>query len=161
MMSHLLAGWRAALVAVAMLLAMATPAQAQVVRGDVGGGEMQMVPPPPDEDPPYNYANFSAQSVPASMVAGGVYTVTVSMVNTGTTTWAPGAYFLGSQNPQDNGTWGGSRASLAGYVGPNQTAVFSFQVTAPATPGTYNFQWKMVQEYVEWFGAYSPNVAIM
>ncbi|HEX3128777.1 MAG TPA: hypothetical protein VH394_15700, partial [Thermoanaerobaculia bacterium] len=36
----------------------------------------------------------------------------------------------------------------------------SFPVTAPATPGTYNFQWKMLQECVTWFGDPTPNVAV-
>ncbi|WP_426117535.1 RHS repeat-associated core domain-containing protein, partial [Massilia sp. PWRC2] len=43
---------------------------------------------------------------------------------------------------------------------PGQTAGYTFQVTAPAAAGTYNFQWKMVQDQVEWFGATSPNLAI-
>ncbi|HEV8675854.1 MAG TPA: hypothetical protein VGX21_17590, partial [Methylomirabilota bacterium] len=29
---------------------------------------------------------------------------------------------------------------------------FSFTATAPATPGSFAFNWQMVQESVEWFG---------
>ncbi|MDD4988722.1 MAG: hypothetical protein PHS68_07505, partial [Candidatus Izemoplasmatales bacterium] len=33
-------------------------------------------------------------------------------------------------------------------------------VKAPATPGTYNFQWQMVQDGVEWLGDKTPNVVV-
>ena len=48
----------------------------------------------------------------------------------------------------------GTRVGYTGYY------TFTFTVTAPTTPGVYNFQWRMLQEGVEWFGATSPNVAI-
>lgn len=46
------------------------------------------------------------------------------------------------------------------FVAPNNVMQFNFPVTAPSTPGTYNFQWQMVQDGVEWFGALTPNVAV-
>jgi RHS repeat-associated protein len=112
-----------------------------------------------------NVAAFVSQSVPATMTAGETYAVTVSMLNQGTTTWTPGqAYRLGSQNPQDNTTWmmTTNRVNLLASesVSPGATATFSFVVTAPSSPGSYNFQWQMVQELVEWFGAKTPNIAV-
>jgi hypothetical protein len=108
-----------------------------------------------------NDASFYAQDVPTTMVAGQTYGVAVWMTNTGTTTWVAGQGFsLGSQNPQDNTTWGLGRVDLYKSMGPGTTYGFGFQVTAPTTPGTYNFQWRMVQEGVEWFGGYSTNVVI-
>jgi hypothetical protein len=104
-------------------------------------------------------AAFVTQSVPSSMTAGQSYAVSVTMQNTGTTTWAAGSYQLGSQNPQDNTTWGLNRVSLAGSVAPGASATFTFNVTAPATAGTYNFQWRMVNGTV-FFGAASTNVAV-
>jgi hypothetical protein len=53
-----------------------------------------------------------------------------------------------------------SRVSAPASVVPNQNAVFNFTVTAPTTPGTYNSQWRMVQDNVEWFGDFTPNVEI-
>jgi len=69
---------------------------------------------------------------------------------------------LGSQNPQDNWNWGNNRAYLSAgdSIAPGQSKTFSFTITAPATPGTYNFQWRMLQEGIEWFGDYSQNRAI-
>jgi RHS repeat-associated protein len=108
-----------------------------------------------------NDAMFVSQSVPASMTPGGAYNVSVTMKNTGSATWPAGsAYKLGSQNPLDNTYWGIQRATLGAPVSPGGQATFSFQVKAPATVGTYGFQWRMVQEYVTWFGALTPNVAV-
>ncbi|HVG18431.1 MAG TPA: Ig domain-containing protein, partial [Blastocatellia bacterium] len=39
-------------------------------------------------------------------------------------------------------------------------ATFTFNVTAPPTAGTYNFQWRMFQDAVGYFGAYTPNVGV-
>jgi hypothetical protein len=33
-------------------------------------------------------------------------------------------------------------------------------VTAPATPGSYNFQWRMLNLGVQWFGEQSTNVVV-
>jgi hypothetical protein len=113
---------------------------------------------------PRNDAEFVAQSVPTTMEAGETYPVWIKMKNTGETTWTrAGRYKLGSQNPQDNQTWGRSRAWLPGddySVEPGETHKFAFDVTAPAVPGIYNFRWRMVQELEEWFGQYTPNVAV-
>ena len=41
-----------------------------------------------------------------------------------------------------------------------QSKTFTFNVVAPRVPGTYNFQWQMVQDGVAWFGDKTPNVAV-
>ena len=108
-----------------------------------------------------NGAAFVSQSVPAVMAPGQVYPVSVTMQNTGDTTWYAGSlYRLGAQNPQDNNTWGLGRVELPNAVAPGASVTFAFNVTAPAAQGTYNFQWRMVQDLVEWFGDYSTNVAV-
>lgn len=137
-------------------------AHAQATRASVTAApDVLRVLPPPDEEPPYNYSGFSSQSVPTTMTAGGVYSVTVRMVNSGTTTWSSSTgHALGASNPADNLTWGSGRIALAGNVAPGQTATFTFQVTAPAAAGSYNFQWMMVQGGVESFGAPTDNVLV-
>jgi hypothetical protein len=45
-------------------------------------------------------------------------------------------------------------------VFPGEERSFTWTVTPPATAGQYDFQWRMVQEGVQWFGATSPNVAV-
>ena len=108
-----------------------------------------------------NQAQFISQTVKTAMYASEFYTVSVTMKNTGNTTWPAGsAYRLGSQNPQDNMTWGTSRVTLWSNVPPGGTYTFTFDVMAPPKAGTYNFQWRMVQDGVEWFGDTTPNVAV-
>jgi parallel beta-helix repeat protein len=112
---------------------------------------------------PTNASAFVSQNLPTSMTVGQSSMVSVSMKNTGTTTWsAASLYRLGSQNPYDNMTWGTNRVLLAAgeSVTPGQTKTFSFTVTAPSSAGTYNFQWRMVQDGVEWFGPTSSNVVV-
>jgi uncharacterized membrane protein len=108
---------------------------------------------------PTNDAAFVSQTVPSSMTAGQTYNVSVVMRNSGTTTWSTTAYKLGSQNPQDNSTWGLNRVNLPSSVAPNAQATFNFTVTAPSTPGTYNFQWRMTDS-TSFFGATSTNIAV-
>jgi len=101
------------------------------------------------------------QSVPAYMDAGLSYLVSVTMQNNGSNTWTQAeSYRLGSQNPQDNYTWGLNRVDLPASVPPGGQVTFSFYVTAPYNAGTYNFQWRMVQDGVEWFGDATPNIQI-
>jgi hypothetical protein len=109
-----------------------------------------------------NQAQFISQSVPTTMNPGTQHTVSIRMKNTGSSTWSDSTqHRLGSQNPQDNLTWGTGRVGIgATPVAPGQEKTFQFIVKAPATPGTYNFQWRMLRELVEWFGEKTPNVVI-
>lgn len=45
-------------------------------------------------------------------------------------------------------------------VQPGQEVVIPFVVTAPVTGGQYNFQWRMVQDGVQWFGDLTDNVQV-
>lgn len=108
-------------------------------------------------------AAFVTQSVPTVLTTGEARAVSVTMQNNGTTSWTSGTYKLGTDNPMDNTLWtGATRVYLnpGEVVAPGASRTFSFTITAPTTPGTYNFQWRMVQDGVAWFGARSTNVAI-
>lgn len=107
-------------------------------------------------------AEFDDQDVPDTMIAGQKYTVSVSMKNTGTTTWSDDlGYRLGSQNPQDNATWGGRVFIFPGKtVEPKKKIEFGFTVTAPEKPGVYDFEWRMLREGQAWFGEESKNKTI-
>ncbi|MBA3848071.1 MAG: hypothetical protein H0X45_15690, partial [Planctomycetes bacterium] len=107
-------------------------------------------------------ATFASQDVPAGLAPGRAHPVVVRMTNTGDSTWTQAAGFnLGSANPNDNQVWGTSRVALAADVPPGGVGVFSFSITAPATPPPWNFQWQMVHDGVAWFGAQSANLALM
>lgn len=115
-----------------------------------------------DSAPPVNNAAFVSQTVPSVMYTGVTYPVSITLRNTGTTTWTPANYRLGSQNPQNNTNWDADgRIPLPSSVAPNATVTFSFNVVAPPTGGSYNFQWRMLQDNATWFGATTTNVAVI
>lgn len=114
---------------------------------------------------PPNNAAFVSQSVPSVMTSGQSYEVRVTLKNTGTNTWNAGrAYRLGSDYPPDNMVWGLSRVELPINlndparqrisVPPGGQVTFTFTVKAPRVPAPtpFFFQWRMVQDGVEWFG---------
>lgn len=109
-----------------------------------------------------DHATFVRQSVAEKMDTGQPYAVSVTMRNSGTTTWSTvGEYRLGAWNPQDNSTWGRGRVELPKTVGPGEEVTFTFSVIAPApSANPYKFQWRMLQEGVAWFGLPSNNVSV-
>jgi phosphatidylserine/phosphatidylglycerophosphate/cardiolipin synthase-like enzyme len=108
-----------------------------------------------------NDARFITQSVPTVILPGQTATASIILDNTGTSTWDPAAnFFLGSQNPENNWTWGLARVALDHPVAPGEQKTFTFTITAPPAPGDYPFQWQMVQEHVEWFGDLTPATRI-
>jgi hypothetical protein len=104
-------------------------------------------------------ASFVSQSVPSSMTAAQSTSVSVTMHNSGTTTWVAGSYVLGSMNPAGNMTWGLNQVPLTSSVAPGANATFVFSITAPSVASTYNFQWSMLHSGVA-FGTPSTNVSI-
>src|SRR5205085_3902059 len=112
-------------------------------------------------------AHFVSHSVPSIMQIGHTYSVSVTMQNIGRTAWpavVPAGqqpqYRLGSRNTQDNSVWGTGRVNLPYDVPASGNVTFSFNVTAPATPGVYNFQWQMLDEGYVWLGELTQNLAI-
>ncbi|MFE8601493.1 NBR1-Ig-like domain-containing protein [Archangium violaceum] len=112
---------------------------------------------------PARSAEFVSQSVPTQVNAGTAFTATVTMKNTGTLAWtASNNVRLGSQSPQDNTTWGVNRVPLSSSdkVLQGQQKTFTLSLVAPSTPGTYTFQWQVLQESIARFGAVTPAVTI-
>jgi hypothetical protein len=124
--------------------------------------------------PQTNHAQFISQTMPTSLYTGQSASVTVTMKNDGQTTWWP--YDRGSYAPEycadcsslyrlvsiSPASWGPSLGDLPRAVFSGDTIAFTFTVTAPLQPGTYDWQWQMVQEVnpgtrvVEWIAAPSP-----
>lgn len=104
-------------------------------------------------------AHFVSQSVPVSVGPGTTFSASVTMQNSGVTTWSTaGGYSLKSENPAGNSNWGVSSVAVTGSVAPGANDTFSTTFTAPITAGTYNFQWRMTNGTE--FGDLSTNVAI-
>ncbi|MGH9916763.1 MAG: hypothetical protein ACRD63_15915, partial [Pyrinomonadaceae bacterium] len=117
------------------------------VTGNVNS-QLQGTPKSFNLGPVINNATFVARSVPTTMMTGQQYNVSVTMRNSGDKTWTrTGNYNLGSRT-DGNTNWlsGGNRVGLPSDRLPGETATFNFIVTAPSTPGNYNFQWQMVQD---------------
>jgi hypothetical protein len=111
-----------------------------------------------------NGSEFIGQlNVPTAMGLSQKSTVNVTLKNIGSTTWTKASgYKLGSQSSQDNTVWGFSRVNLSDtdVILPGQEKTFLFEITAPSSAGYTNFQWKLIKEGLEWFGALTPNKII-
>ncbi|MCX6309292.1 MAG: sulfatase-like hydrolase/transferase [Bacteroidia bacterium] len=110
-----------------------------------------------------NAAAFLQQTVPETMAPGQTATVSLSMKNTGTTMWTSASGIKLASLPSENTTWGSSQVALglSESVGVNATKNFSFTITAPATEGTYDFEWRMLQGTTDWFGDASTALKIV
>jgi predicted MPP superfamily phosphohydrolase len=123
------------------------------------GYDSAVVEPVYKEIPKVNNAAYVSQEVPM-LIPGDQITVSVTMKNTGNTTWSKeGGFYLGSQRPADNTIWGLNRVSLddGELVEPYQEKTFTFDIQVPLEEGTYIFQWQMIEEGVEWFGSSSSS----
>ncbi|MDE2977436.1 MAG: NBR1-Ig-like domain-containing protein, partial [Acidobacteriota bacterium] len=132
-----------------------------------------------------NSAFVSYSGVPTTMEPGDKATVTVTMRNTGTTTWrttnvrsTSGGSVTTTRTsyalrPVGGNVWGVASVAVTGGVAPNATRDFTFTITAPTAPGTYAFQWKMdrltvvverptIPARLDWgFGATTPRKLIV
>lgn len=105
-------------------------------------------------------SEFVSQQVPGIAPAGARIPVTVVFRNTSTTAWRPAdGYALVSASPTGNTRWGVASIALASDVEPQAVASFSFVVTMPAVPETYEFQWQMKRASGP-FGPLSPATPI-
>jgi hypothetical protein len=107
-------------------------------------------------------AQIVAQTVPPVMAAGQPYSASVTIKNTGSLTWSPigpqcDAYRLAQIG---NPIWSPARVELPATLAAGAQVTLPINGIAPSTPGTYNFQVKMVHECVEFFDDPSTNVAV-
>src|SRR5437764_12342376 len=90
-----------------------------------------------------NDAQFvSITGVPLSMGPGTAFNGMVTFDNLGTATW-DSTYSMVSRNPYLNTNWGLSSVAVTGTVVQNSNAAFTPTLTAPASPGTYHFKWRI------------------
>jgi len=74
-------------------------------------------------------AQYIGDTIPAAMVAGQHYTVSVTMKNTGTATWTNYAVWrLAAVGDSDY--FAGTRQTASGTVPPNGTITYTFTMTA-------------------------------
>jgi len=95
-------------------------------------------------------------SAPATVngAVNAMITVPVTITNTGTATWQPGAFNAAYHIYVPSGAvlvWDGVRTALPTAVAPGQAVTLGVIVKMPAAPGTYLVQFDVVQEGVAWF----------
>ncbi len=101
-------------------------------------------------------ATVTPPALPA-MLAGGTYTVPVTLKNTGAAAWSsagPSMVDVSYHWHDQSGNtvvWDGVRSLLTADVAPNATATANVKITAPLNAGTYTLTIDLVREGVGWF----------
>ncbi len=116
---------------------------------------------------PSDRAEVVRHTIPDSLRAGDEVDVLVEVRNTGKATWRSPAYKLGAVGDAagDAAKFTGANADPHRVSIPpgvavrlNGRHVFRFRLRAPAQPGVYRPQWRMVREGVRWFGPVAGRV---
>jgi hypothetical protein len=87
-------------------------------------------------------SQFVSEDVPNCMAPGSNAQVSVTMKNTGASTWDSHVCL----RPLDNSLWSlwnVKSVDLPQQTPPGSTATFKFTITAPSTPGNYTHSWSM------------------
>ncbi len=106
-------------------------------------------------------ASFLEQDVPSVVATGRSYRVTVSFRNIGTTQWTRETHRLDVAKANAKWGWVAEAVTPAAPVEQWKEADFDFPITAPAEPGTYNFEWRMGNASGATFGEASPVKRIL
>ena len=121
--------------------------------------EVTLTPTTATSTPLGDTAVCAGMSAPDSLDPGEPFTASVIMTNTGPSTWRyavpldTGDYDLaavdGANNPSKS--WGVKRVMLPDSpIVPGQSVRFAVSATAPATAGSYTFEWQMTKHNVSW-----------
>ena len=98
-------------------------------------------------------ARVVSHDLPSQLAPGEVREVHLTVENTGTNVWKnESGYALGAL--EDSALLAPAAIELPEdlTVSPGYTYTFTFELTAPETPGTYLTSWRMVREQVSSFG---------
>lgn len=111
--------------------------------------------------PPYA-AQLAGVNIPATLYSGQSASCWIDYQNVGTSGW-DGNTHLGTSDPRDHtsalacGSWLGPNrpCSVQAATGPGGTGRFPFTIVAPqvSQPTTVTESFRLVQEWVTWFGA--------
>lgn len=105
-----------------------------------------------------------AAVLPQALACGAPFAATVTMRNTGSSTWTHPDFKLGIVDDSDPlFTGGDTRVWLdeGARVAPGEEHSFAFDLSAPLLPGAYISDWQMVHEGVQWFGATARSEVVV
>jgi len=119
-----------------------------------GPSSVQVTGEPADETNPQvevktqnDDSQFLMQIMTNEMAAGNKYEVSITMQNTGKSTWTKkdgySLGFLDSLLNIENNNLKFTKINLTEDVPPGKEVTFSFPVKAPPAPGIYEYQWEM------------------
>jgi hypothetical protein len=92
-------------------------------------------------------SKFMSQTYVSKVQGGSSFPVYLQWENCGSQAWdGPANLRLVSQNPANSSTWSLSNIPLPGVTLNGQPSNIPLTVTAPRTPGTYNFQWQLFKD---------------
>lgn len=99
-------------------------------------------------------ARIVSHTIPPVVFTNQRVQVEVTVQNRGFTPWRAGSHRLGAVDDSDPFVAAGRIDLAPGQrVGFLRRHTFTFELVAPATPGAYVTDWRMVHEHVRWFGA--------
>ncbi|MDO8682444.1 MAG: NBR1-Ig-like domain-containing protein, partial [Armatimonadota bacterium] len=105
-------------------------------------------------------AQYISDTIPSTMAKGQQYTVSITMKNTGTTTWGKTAgWRLGAVGDSDH--FAGTRQNALVDVLPNSTVTYTFVMTAPDIIGYYTTDWRMIHAGVDWLGQEFKKIVLV
>lgn len=106
-------------------------------------------------------ASVTSQTIPTLLTAGRSASFSVTMENTGSGTWGSTFALFSANTPV--GVWGTNATFLgsAETVAAGASRVFTFNVTAPSTAGTYASRWRMWDSSTGFFGAEAATTGIV
>lgn len=105
----------------------------------------------------YRQSAVISNTIPQVMEINKTYNVNITLKNTGNTSWNDsgdnyGQYRLGAVEDNDPFASGRIMIPPGRIIRPGEEYTFTFQMTAPGTPGSFVTDWSMLQEQVTWFG---------
>lgn len=98
----------------------------------------------------YSYEVVS-ENIPTIMAPGETKTVQITLRNRGVLWNETHQFRLGAVGDSDPFTTQ-TRYTVSGDIEATQTVTFTLNLTAPTTPGAYVTDWRMLREWVTWFG---------
>ena len=110
---------------------------------------------------PYD-SQFIGQTVVSTLQAGQQFSTILKWLNNGSQIWDSVAGLkVVSQNPANNNNWGVSSPTVSAVTLKGQQLEIRVAAVAPRNAGTYNYQWRLVQEGIGLFGQPSTNLSIL